>query len=1312
MLKSKHDYILPLLVFAVALFIVLSIISGYDSFSHFRRQFEISTRQHNSALVNHMDEWINGTATIVENNSILLRNPNFTPEMVFDYFVKIIDINNSFSCIVAGRADGSAVSASMGIDGCMPEGYCLHEMPWYIKASDAPGDVVYVSPYFNVVVEEIVFSVARTIDNYSDDLGATAIHIPFFPFIEQIREVADFLYGGFSFILDENGYVLLHRDPVFEPDENHAFLNMNTFEGGKHAEMVATVKRGETYRGGGHIYLGASLGTTGWYTVTRVPVDQVRQEGFRTLRSISATVLVAIISLFAIKAIRNKIIATVANEREAKEETRQAEERAMIMFDSAPIAITVYDSDFNSVDGNREALKMYGLSEDNKSYLPLEDIFNTMPPAQPDGRDSREVLKELLILARDEGFSQSEILCRKTDGTIFPANVTWVRIKHKNDIVIVEYAMDMTETRAAMESEQESIALTSKLLDNSPQFVEFWDIDGNLFDVNEKLLNAVGVKSKTEFAERFYELSAEIQPGGMTGRELNEIMIKNAVRYGAMRSEWSYLLPNGDILPADTTWVHIMHKGTPMVVVYSHDLRPIKAAMEREREAIENQRVMYDATPIPTSVWTEDMLPINCNSATVEFLGASDRGDFLNNFLDFYPELQPCGTSTADMMMQFRRRLPEEKFLRTPWTLKHKSGELISGEMIIVQVEYDGKPMAVTYVYDLRPINEAKARENELLLQLQAREMNERVKIAEEASKTKSRFLASMSHEIRTPITAVLGISEIELQSPNLSPQMQSSLSKIHSSATMLLAIVNDVLDLSKIEAGKTELQYEEYDVANMISEITALHPNYLTGKNIAFHLHASDNLPTHLIGDSLRIEQVISNLLSNAFKYTEQGRVELSWACRPENDGIVTLVISITDTGRGMTAEQLELLRNNEYVRFHEHENRHINGTGLGMPIVFSLLELMNAKISIESEPGTGTKVVINIPQESQKAEIIGPEIVERLQRFDKTMLKKFTLVPESMPYGNVLVVDDVDANIYVAKGLLALYDLNVDTCSGGHQAIEKIKQGNKYDIIFMDYMMPGINGIETLNILRETGYTRPVVALTANALIGQEEEFLKCGFNAFISKPIQTKRLNAVLNTFIRDKYPVEVVAAARAAKKNTAVDIENFHNNADMVNKLRIEFVRSHKNDFAEFSRFLNAGDTDAAHLVVHSLKGVAMLIHEPALSQAAAAAEQSLRNGEKPSDEQLLAIETELTRVINAIGKIDAPSAISEFDPEKARDIFEKLLPLVENHDAAILDLLDELKKVPETAVLVRQIEEFSFSDAAVTLATLKDVYEIN
>jgi CheY-like chemotaxis protein/ABC-type amino acid transport substrate-binding protein len=404
---------------------------------------------------------------------------------------------------------------------------------------------------------------------------------------------------------------------------------------------------------------------------------------------------------------------------------------------------------------------------------------------------------------------------------------------------------------------------------------------------------------------------------------------------------------------------------------------------------------------------------------------------------------------------------------------------------------------------------------------------------AEQGSRYKSEFLAKVSHEIRTPMNAILGITEIQLQNEILPQDTQEALAKIYDSGYLLLGIINDILDLSKIEAGKFEISPVNYDVASLINDTIYLNIIRFDNKPIEFALQLDENIPSILFGDELRIKQILNNLLSNAFKYTDSGKVSLSVSAEYLEGSRVTIVFSVHDTGQGMTEEQVNKLFT-KYTRFHTEANRKIQGTGLGLNITRQLVHMMNGEISVESEPGKGSAFTVRLPQGLVNSGVLGKELAENLRHLHfnrKAPLKKATqIIREYMPYGNVLVVDDVGTNLYVAKGLMSPYGLNIDTAESGFETIEKIKRGAVYDLIFMDHFMPKMDGIEATKTIRELGYTQPIIALTANALTGQADIFLANGFDGFISKPIDIRQLNATLNKYIRDKYPAEIVASAQ--------------------------------------------------------------------------------------------------------------------------------------------------------------------------------------
>jgi signal transduction histidine kinase/DNA-binding response OmpR family regulator/HPt (histidine-containing phosphotransfer) domain-containing protein len=425
------------------------------------------------------------------------------------------------------------------------------------------------------------------------------------------------------------------------------------------------------------------------------------------------------------------------------------------------------------------------------------------------------------------------------------------------------------------------------------------------------------------------------------------------------------------------------------------------------------------------------------------------------------------------------------------------------------------------------------------------RELEHQSEVAESASRAKSVFLARMSHEIRTPLNAILGLSEVELQDP-LPDKTRLNLEKIYHSGSHLLEIVNDILDISKIESGNFEIVPGEYDLSTVINDAIQINIVRIGLKQIVFNLELDETIPAKLYGDELRIRQILNNLLSNAFKYTEEGTVRLRIRWEQRNSAAL-LNFTVEDTGRGIKPGDMEKLFT-EYTQLNARANRQIEGTGLGLSITRGLVEMMGGTITVESEYGRGSVFRVSLPQGIVDERPIGPELAENLRNFrftgDRTR-SRGNIIRSWMPYGRVLVVDDIPTNLDVMTGLLVPYGLKVDTVLSGREAVECIRTGEvRYDLIFMDHMMPEMDGIEAARFIRNeigTDYAKtvPIVVLTANAIAGNREFFLENGFNDFVPKPIDIKQLDMVLNQWVRDKQTVETLKQT----ENQATDRANF-------------------------------------------------------------------------------------------------------------------------------------------------------------------------
>jgi signal transduction histidine kinase/DNA-binding response OmpR family regulator len=514
---------------------------------------------------------------------------------------------------------------------------------------------------------------------------------------------------------------------------------------------------------------------------------------------------------------------------------------------------------------------------------------------------------------------------------------------------------------------------------------------------------------------------------------------------------------------------------------------------------------------------------------------------------------------------------------------------------------------------------------------------------AEAANKAKSAFLATMSHEIRTPLNAIMGLSEIELQR-YLLPASSSNLEKIYNAGSILLGIINDVLDISKIEVGNFELICTNYDSAKLINDVIQINIVRVGSKNITFVLDIDETFPAKLWGDELRVKQILNNLLSNAFKYTQEGTVFLrvGWE-RADNDVMITFTVS--DTGIGIKPGDMSKLFS-EYTQLNARANRNIEGTGLGLFIARKLCAMMGGSITVESEYGVGSSFSAKIFQKTHDDAPIGREVADKLRNFHFTAGSGSRVKHINrawMPYGRVLVVDDVETNLDVARGLMIPYGLAIDCVKSGREAIERVKaigEGDgdvpKYDVIFMDHMMPGMDGIEaTLAIRHEIGTsyaaTVPIVVQTANALAGNEEMFLANGFSDFISKPMDIKRLDMALNRFIRDKQNEKTLMEAERA----ASDARRGDRPEKSLNGLEIEGVdvAAGRNVYGNDSAYLDVLRSYAAHIpnvierlrapsseslgdyviAVHGIKGASRGISAGYVASKAEALEAAARDG---------------------------------------------------------------------------------------------------
>ncbi|MCR4641741.1 MAG: DegV family protein [Lachnospiraceae bacterium] len=403
-----------------------------------------------------------------------------------------------------------------------------------------------------------------------------------------------------------------------------------------------------------------------------------------------------------------------------------------------------------------------------------------------------------------------------------------------------------------------------------------------------------------------------------------------------------------------------------------------------------------------------------------------------------------------------------------------------------------------------------------MILKKEAAIAEEKSKELDELNKSQNRFFSSMSHEIRTPINTVLGLNEIILRQPDASEEIKKDARNIQGAGKMLLALINDILDLSKIEAGKMDVVPVDYDVSSLLSEIVNMIWLKAQNKGLEFKVGIDPGVPQKLYGDEVRIKQILINLLNNAVKYTQKGFVSLYMECEPAADNKVLLKINVTDSGIGIKADALPHLFDT-FQRQDEEKNRYIEGTGLGLSIVKQLVELMDGDIRVDSVYARGTTFSVEIRQGVSSNETVGD-----INVFSSGGLSGDGKFEHSFhsPDGRILIVDDNEMNLTVESKLLEGTELTVDLSESGADALSKTLK-EQYDVIFMDHLMPGMDGIECFRQIRRQsgGLNRntPVIVLTANAGGENIELYNNTGFDGYLVKPVSGRQLEEMLISFI---------------------------------------------------------------------------------------------------------------------------------------------------------------------------------------------------
>jgi len=960
------------------------------------------------------------------------------------------------------------------------------------------------------------------------------------------------------------------------------------------------------------------------------------------------------------------------------------------IWDNIECGISVIDAETREIiDVNPVAARMFG---GDKNDIIGKRCHKFLCPAE---------IGSCPVMDKNQTVDRSERKFITAKGEIIPIIKSVSKIQYKDRLVLLESFTDISNIKKIEEqlinakSVETAQRTVTAIFESNPHINVMFDGSFKVLDCNPSAIEYMGFRTKEElitgFAERITNSIPPLQSDGKPSLSMTEVLTITA-RDGCYKDEITLVI-GGKTRVIDLDLKRIPYGDSFALLGYMTDLTDIRekeedlarrtfeleVALGALEAAQRTVAAMFESNPHMNVMFDSNFTVIDCNPMAFKYMGFETKEQMLDGFSERFiksiPEFQPDGRASLPLVDRLKAAIVDGY-------TKFGSVLCLNEKTVIVDIElkripYGDSFAVVGYIMDLTEMHKLQY------------DLEEAVKSAKAANQAKSAFLANMSHEIRTPMNSIMGFAELATDKA-ATPQIKEYLNKITDSTKWLLRIINDILDISKIESGKMALENVPFELHSIFLRCqSVIHPS-LTEKGLDLRVYAEPPIGKRLLGDPVRLYQAIMNLLSNAVKFTNAGTVKLSSAIKATNDNSMTVYFEVKDSGIGMTGEQMDKIFE-PFIQADSSTTRNYGGTGLGLTITKNIVELMGGKLTVESEPGIGSTFSFELTFETVEATDVIPEYNE------------INIIEKPDFDGLVLICEDNPMNQQVICEHLARVGLRSVVAENGRIAVEMVRECMQkgqplFDIIFMDIFMPVMDGIEAASKITKLGTGIPIVAMTANMMSSEMDNYKKSGMYDCVGKPFTTQELWRCL---LKHLAPVSVSVVDESSQ---------IKDNNILENKLQLKFASDNQNKFAEIAEALDAGDISLAHRLAHTLKGNAGQIGKTALQKIAAEIEALLKDGNIPAKEQMGYLENEIAAALVELKPLLAKpanrAASDIINADQARMLLEQLEPMLKSFNSESLNLIDKIHAIPGAEELARQIEDYDFESATQTLAELK------